>query len=129
LELQKQQEEEEEALNLNTVFILFTKKFAFLVRLLLLLPKFQNPNKKPRRSSKSVHVYPIWVEEEEPKRRLLGLGLEEHMMMMRRRRQKPIRRFLGLGLEDHMMMMMSGDLEKEIQSSGPLGEKLKESEG
>jgi hypothetical protein len=70
--------------------------------------------------------------EEEPKRRLLGLGLEEHMMMMRRRRRKPIRRFLGLGLEDHMMMMMmmmSGDLEKEIQSSGPLGEKLKESEG
>jgi DNA recombination-dependent growth factor C len=61
LELQKQQEEEEEeeeaALKLDTVFILFTKKFAFLVRhLLLLLPEFQNPNKKPRRSSKSVHV-------------------------------------------------------------------------
>jgi hypothetical protein len=58
LELQKQQEEEEEeeALNLDTVFILFTKKFAFLVRRLLLLPEFQNPNKKPRRSSKSVHV-------------------------------------------------------------------------
>jgi hypothetical protein len=91
LELQKQQEEEEEeaALHLDTVFILFTKKFAFLVRhLLLLLPEFQNPNKKPRRNSKSVHVYPIWVEEEEPKRRFLGLGLEEHMMMMRRRRRK-----------------------------------------
>jgi hypothetical protein len=44
--------------------------------------------------------------------------------------KNPIRRFLGLGLEDHMMMMMmSGDLEKEIQSSAPLGEKLKESEG
>jgi hypothetical protein len=92
LELQKQQEEEEEeeaALNLDTVFILSTKKFGFLVcLLLLLLPEFQNPNKKPRRSSKSVHVYPIWVEEEEPKRRFLGLGLEEHKMMMRRRRQK-----------------------------------------
>jgi hypothetical protein len=89
LELQKQQEEEEEeaALNLDTVFILFAKKFPFLVRLLL-LPEFLNPNKKPRRSSKSVHVYPIWVEEEEPKRRFLSLGLEEHMMMMRRRRQK-----------------------------------------
>jgi hypothetical protein len=92
LELQKQQEEEEEeeeeaALNLDTVFILFTKKFAFLV-CLLLLPEFRNPNKKPRRSSKSVNVYPIWVEEEEPKRRFLGLGLEEHKMMMRRRRQK-----------------------------------------
>jgi hypothetical protein len=87
LELQKQQEGEEEkaALNLDTVFILFTKKFAFLVHLLL-LPEFQNPNKKPRRSSKSVHVYPIWVEEE-PKRRFLGLGLEEHMVMMRRRRR------------------------------------------
>jgi hypothetical protein len=28
-----------------------------------------------------------------------------------------------------MMMMMSGDLGKEIQSSAPPGEKLKESEG